>query len=216
MAAHKKTTKRMDNREIIIIAVIVIVAVVAAFFFYSASKTKTNAIAEVNGVQISQEDLNEIALTIPQQLRSNVTDADLLEQAINFEILRQEAGKLGITITDAEVDAGINASLESAGLTVNDLKESIRQQGISWETLFNAYKKQLLSFKFLNETILKNITVTESDMKELYGQYSAELNVSYEDAKSELNRTVLVIKSQQMLGDFLKEKRLEYEIVRYA
>ena len=206
--------KIKENREIIIIAIIVIAAVAAAFVFYSASRPKADALAEVNGVKILQEDINEIALTIPQQMKDNVTDAELLEQAINFEIIRQESEKLGIGVTDAEAEANIDLTLQGVGLDRDALKESLRLQKVSWETMFNAYKKQILSYKFINETILRNLTVTENEMKELYN--SADLNVSYEEIKSEVNKTIVAAKVQQMLGEFLTQKRMEYNIVRYV
>jgi parvulin-like peptidyl-prolyl isomerase len=214
---HRKTKAKSGRKELLIICIIIAAAIVLAFIFYSMlSKTKVNALAEVNGVKILQDDLDEIALTIPPQLRGNVSYSDLLEQAINYEIVRQEAEKLGITITDEEVDANINESLKKAGLTMDVLKDSTRQQNIRWETLFNAYKKQLLSYKFLNETILKNMTVTEDEMKDFYSAYSKELNVSYDEIREEINKTVAAMKGQQALGILLKQKRAGYEIMRYV
>lgn len=212
---RKLKTKR---NEIIIWLLVIVLAVVLALIFYSASKpkTSTNVLAEVNGIKIVQDDLNEIALTVPASLRANFSAAELLEQAINFEIIRQEAAKIGVTITDDEVEKNIDSLLSSVGLTKDDLKKSIAAQNIAWNTLFNAYKKQLLSYKFLNATILKNITVTEEQIKEIYNQYSKQINASYEDVKDDINRTILSMKSQEFLGRLLEQKRKEYNIVRYV
>jgi len=213
----KKTKQKTGKKEIIIIGIIVIAAIIFAFIFYNASKVPPeNAIAEVNGIKILQNDLDEIALTVPPSMRSNLTNADLIEQAINFEIVRQEAEKLGIVVSNAEVDENINASLESAGLTMDDLKASIKQQNIQFETLYNAYKKQILSLKFMNETIMKNVTVSEEEMKALYNQYAGDLNVTFEDVKEDINSTIQAMKSQQVLGIWLKQKRMQYDIRRYV
>ena len=215
----KRKAKEAETRkrDIIITIMVVAAAVILAFVFYSAVKsTPRNVLAEVNGVKITNEDLNEIALTVPASLRGNFTGADLLEQAINFEIIRQEAAKIGVSITDEEVEAGIDNSLSTAGLTRDDLKKSIEAQNIEWDTLFNAYKKQLLSYKFLNATVLKNITVTEEQMKGIYTQYAGQLNASYEEVKDQINRTIVTMQSQEFLSRFLEQKRLECKIVRYA
>ena len=215
----KRKAKEAETRkrDIIITIMVVAAAVILAFVFYSAVKsTPRNVLAEVNGVKITNEDLNEIALTVPASLRGNFTGADLLEQAINFEIIRQEAAKIGVSITDEEVEAGIDNSLSTAGLTRDDLKKSIEAQNIEWDTLFNAYKKQLLSYKFLNATVLKNITVTEEQMKGIYTQYAGQLNASYEEVKDQINRTIVTMQSQEFLSRFLEQKRLECKIVRYS
>lgn len=213
----KKTKQKTGKKEAIIIGIIVLAAIIFAFIFYTASKVPPEkAIAEVNGIKILQNDLNEIALTVPPSMRANLTNEDLIEQAINFEILRQEAEKIGIVVSNAEVDKNINESLESAGLTMADLKESIKQQNIEFETLYNAYKKQIISLKFLNQTIMGNITVSKEEMRALYDQYAADLNVTFEEVEQDINSTIQAMKSQQFLGIWLKQKRNEYDIRRYV
>jgi len=190
--------------------------VALAFVFYSASKSRVSAVAEVNGVKITRQDINEIALTVPPSLKETVTGSDLLEQAINFEIVRQEARKIGITITDEEVEDSIDYSLQQAGLTREDLLQSVKQQKLDWNTLFNAYKKQLLSLRFMNETIMKDISVEEDEVRAFYEEYSELVSLPYEDVRDDISNTLLIAKSQQILGEWLEQKRAEYEIVRYA
>ena len=211
----RKIKHKSGRKELLIIAIIVVIAIALAFVFYSIPKSKVDYLATVNGVKISQQDLSEIALTIPQNAKGNITDADLLEQAINFEIISQEAQKLRINVSDAEVQQSIEESVKSFGMTIDDLNATLKQQHIEWNTMFNAYRKQILSYKFLNKTILRNISVSEAEMKALYNQYSSELNTSYDSIKQDLNNTILAIKGQQALGILLKQKRAEYEIVRY-
>lgn len=214
--SHKKTDKPNRMKELAVIVIVLAIAISLAFIFYSSARPKSDAVAKVNGVEITNSDLEEIALTVPPQLRDNVTEEDILEQAINFELIRQEAEKTGITITDAEVESNIDSSLASAGLTRDDLKESIKQQGIEWDVLFNAYKKQLLSFKFLNETIMKNVNVTEEEQKEFYDLYSDRIGEDFDSVKEDIKQTLLVTKSQQLLGEWLQQKRAESTIQRIS
>ncbi len=212
----KKIKHGSGRKEWIIIAIIVAIAIALAFVFYSMPKSTIDYLATVNGAKIYPQDLSEIALTIPQSARGNITDADLLEQAINFEIINQEAEKLGITVSDEEVEQSIEESVKGFGMTVADLNASLKQQNIKWNTLFNAYRKQILSYRFLNSTILRNISVSEQEMKALYSQYTSQLNTSYDSIRQDLNNTVFAIKGQQALGILLKQRRAEYEILRYV
>ena len=202
--------------EIVITAIIVVVAISLAFLFYTASKTRTSLVAEVNGVGITPQDLNEISLTVPPQMRGNISQEELVEQAINFEIIRQEAEKMGITVTEEEVEENIESSLAMAGVNREILKDSLEQQKISWESMFNAYRKQMLSYKFLNQTILNNITVKDAEIRAVYEAYGDSLGgVSYEEIKDDIRQTVLIMKSQEELNDFLERKRQEYDILRF-
>ncbi len=203
------------TKELLIVIIIVVIAILLAYMFYfAASKTKP-ALADVNGVPITQQDLNEIALTVPPNMRENISQEELLEQAINFAILKQEAKKIGVEVTDEEVEASIDASLQSAGLTREHLEQSLEQQRIEVNDIFNAYKKQLLSYKFMNETILQDIPVSEEEIKGFYEQYKDTLQQDYEAVKQDINRTIVIIKSQQMLAEWFEQKRQEYDIVRY-
>lgn len=216
MSAKKQQAQK---NEFIAVLIIVIAVIILSFVFYYASKSTPvapNAIASVNGVKITAQDLEEIALTIPPEQRNNMTEQQMLDQAIDFEIVRQEAAKIGITITDAEVNQNIDTSLQSAGITRDDAKKALDAQNIDWNTLFNAYKKQLLVYKFMNETMLKNVTVSEQEIKNFYDSYSTEINMSYEDVKDDINKTILNSKAQQVLGIFLKQKRAEYQILLYT
>ncbi len=202
--------------EVVITVIIVIVAISLAFLFYTASKSKTSLVAEVNGAGITPQDVNEISLTVPPHMRANISQQELIEQAINFEIIRQEAAKIGITVSDEEVEQNIDSSLAMAGVDREMLKDSLEQQKISWDEMFNAYKKQMLSYKFLNQTILSNITVKETEMRAVYEAYGDSLGgADYEEIKDDIRQTVLTMKSQEELNDFLERKRQEYDIVRF-
>jgi len=205
------------KKEVAITLIVIVIAIVLVFALYSFLRAKpaSNVLATVNGVNITQEDLNEIALTIPLEIRQNITNDVLLEQAINFEVIRQEAEKLGISVTDEEVEKSINDSLAKTGLTRADLSATLAQQKVEFSMMFNAYKKQLLSYKYINATILKNVTVSEQEIKSIYNQYSSQINASYDEVKEEINMSILSMKAQNVLSAILQEKRNESIIMRH-
>jgi len=209
--------KKKQISDILLIAIFVAAAIVLAYSLTIMSKTSgQKTVAEVNGHRITESDLQEVMLTIPVQYRSNLTNETLIEQAVNLEIITEEASKLGITVTDQEVENSIENTLASAGIPREDFIKAVNDQGISEDTLKSAYKKQLLSLKFVNETILKKINITEKETRDAYDAYSSQLNMTYEVARPQIERALLVQKGQIALQLFLEQKIKEYNITRAA
>ena len=152
----KKSRKKHKKRvhDITMIVIVVVAVIILAYSLTVMSKPKVSeAIATVNGNEITEQDLIEVMITVPAQLRQNLTQEILIEQAINIEIIQQEAAKLGLEVTDQEVEESIDQSLSSFGLQRQDFKEILDQQGVDEEALKSSYKKQLLALKFVNKTI---------------------------------------------------------------
>ena len=211
-----KKPKRKTKESILIIVIFVAAAIILAYSLTTLSKTKVSkAVATVNGQDITEEDLEEVMITVPPQLRENLTREILIEQAINIEIIRQEAEKLEITVSDAEVEKMISNTLALSGVKKEDFFSAIKkQQGVSEQALKNAYKNQLLALKFVNQTIMGTIIITEDELKETYDLYSEQLNMTYEEVREDLEKALKVQKGQLALETFLRQKRQEYNITR--
>ena len=210
---EKKMKRQKKTESIFIIAVIIVAAVILAYSLAALSRTSVSkAVAEVNGHDITEQDLQEVMITVPEQLRANLTRDTLIQQAINLEIIMQEAGKAGIAVSSQEVEDSITGTLKSVGMTMQDFSKAAKQQGISEETMKNAYKKQLTALRFVNQTILSRITVSEDEIKSTYSIYSSQLNLTYDAAKPEVEYALRIQKGQLALQDLLQQKRQEYSI----
>ena len=140
-------------------------------------------IATVNGKSIKQSDVDKI---YAQQLQNNPQQQptpeqqdslklNILHELIVEEIVEQRAAKLGLTATDAEVDAKLQemkapyteeqfgARLKAGNLTVDDVRRDLR--------------RSLTQTKLLNKEINSKITVTDADVSHYYAAHKADFNL---------------------------------------
>jgi len=130
----------------------------------TGSSDKGNA-ATVNGTPITNAEFNRQVKAVTDSLVSQnsldvKTDvgkatvdqvrSDILEQLIQYELIRQAAAKEGITVTDAEVDAqmaqsiqdaggadAFKASLQQANFTEQDFRNYVIRDQMLYEGLYN-------------------------------------------------------------------------------
>jgi parvulin-like peptidyl-prolyl isomerase len=124
--------------------------------------------AKVNGQVISQEEFHERAINFNQnQILSPPVGLFVIEEIINDRLLEQEAQRLKLLPTDAEVNAeleslrkqvatgggaSLDARLKEVGLTVDNLKSGIR--------------RQLIQRKLFTQ----GVTVADKEIQEFYDQ----------------------------------------------
>jgi parvulin-like peptidyl-prolyl isomerase len=212
MSKHKEKIK-LSN--ILIIVIIIAAAIILAYALTAMSRTSAPKIyATVNGEKITDQYLDEVKITVPSELKQNLTLKMLVEQAINLEIVRQEAVKMGLSVSDKEVDDSVSNVLTSLGMEKSDFITALKKQGITEETLREAFRKQLLAVKYVNITILSKTIVTEKEVNDTYNMYSAQINASYDSVKNDLENALKVQKGQLVLENILQQKRQEYNITR--
>lgn len=213
----KKHPKKTGFPEISLVIIFIAAAIILAYSLTMMSRASVSkTVAEVNGQKITEQDLRETMVTVPVQLRSNLTKEMLIEQSVNLEIIRQEAEKLGIAVSDSEVENSILTALNNYGLKKEDFYDALKQQGIDDKTLKNSYRKQLIALKFVNQTIMSRIVVTDQEAQDLYDAYKTQINMTFDKAKEDIKRAVLVQKGQAALEAFLKQKKLEYNITQLS
>ena len=141
-------------------------------------------VATVNGKPITQTDVDKIYAAQlqnnPQQQQPSTEQVDslklnILHELIVEEIVEQRAAKLGLTATDAEVDAKLQemkapfteeqfqAKLKAGNLTIDDGRRDLR--------------RSLTQTKLLNKEINSKITVTDADVNNYYNAHKAEFNL---------------------------------------
>ena len=170
---HKKQSSQKVSNIRMAVAVIILAALVLMLVFYDeiapSDSGEGNAVAEVNGEQITEQELNEMYNRVPQMYKmSGLTkDKFLTETLIPQKLLLQEAERRGVTATDAEVDAMINNTLQASGTDLEGLKSQLSQQNITYEEFRQLTKDQITMNKLMNQS-LEEIEIPEQEIEDFY------------------------------------------------
>jgi peptidyl-prolyl cis-trans isomerase SurA len=147
---------------------------------------KDGVVATVNGKPIMRTDVDKIfnaqISSNPQQVLSpdqaDASRLQILQGLVVDELVDQRAAKLGLTATDAEVDAKLaemkapytedafQAKLKASDLTLDELRRDIR--------------RSLTQNKLLNKEINSKITVTDADVTNYFDTHKADFNLIQE------------------------------------
>lgn len=145
---------------------------------------QNGVVATVNGHPILRADLDksynqELAANPQAQSPSNdQADAvrlNILKNMIVEEIVEQRAQKLGLTATDAEVDAKLSEI--KAPYTEEQFRQKLQASGQTQDTLRRSVRRSLTVEKLLNKEINSKITISDADVRSYYNAHKAEYNL---------------------------------------
>ena len=178
------------------------------------------SVATVNGVDITKADYDSelaSAVTSYKAQGIDVTDAQKLSQIqtqvldglVNNEILSQEANKLGIKATQADVDAQYQNILTQAG-DADKLKSQLAAAGITDAQLRNKVSRQLAIRAYVLQKIdINSATTSPAEIKKFYddnvkGQKGAP---ALKDVSSQITQQLVANKQQQLLNALISSLR---------
>lgn len=134
-----------------------------------------DALAKVGGTAITQKQLDEKVADFERQypgyVPSKETDPegyksfqqDVLDYMVTYEIARQKAESLGVTVTDEDVQAEIDTILsDSFGGDQGAFDAALAEQNMTVEQLKKGYKESMLLQKTY-EAVTKDVTTVPDD-----------------------------------------------------
>lgn len=135
--------------------------------------------ATVRGQAVTCYDVDSAMQVLRQQLqRSGMTQLDhsqLYQRALNSEIMTQlqkhEAHKLGIKVTDLEVDRAIENIAKNNRINVAQLKEALRAQGVRYDDYRDNFRKRMLNNKLIDIAVRGRLKISDEAMREYYRKY---------------------------------------------
>jgi peptidyl-prolyl cis-trans isomerase SurA len=93
---------------------------------------------------------------------------EVLSSLIDKSIVRQQAEKLSITVSDAEVDTAIDQLIARNNATMNDFIRELTAMHISEQDYRESLRDQILQSKVVNYEVRSRIVVIEDEIKEYY------------------------------------------------
>ncbi|MDK2848928.1 MAG: peptidyl-prolyl cis-trans isomerase SurA [Desulfuromonadales bacterium] len=92
----------------------------------------------------------------------------ILDKLIEDTLLRQRIEKLGLKVSDEDLEQAINDVQAQNNITREQLKEALAAQGMSFEEYREQLRQQLLNFKLVGREIQSKVEITNTEMRDYY------------------------------------------------
>ena len=160
----------------------VLLAVFAALVQLSCKHNAPAGVAAtVNGHAITIAELDKVYQTqYPEPIEESNEDQvmaqklDLLNRLIITEIMWQQAEKLGLTATDADVETEVNT--RRAPYTKDEFDKLLSERHMTMNDLRAQLRRDLTANKLLNKEITSRIIITDADLANFYNANKAFFN----------------------------------------
>ncbi len=170
------------------------------------SDNNSNIVAEVNGVPITKDEFNkrlDLLLYfqgIPDQYRDQVPKEMMLNQSIQEDLIYQEAVSNGIIITKDEAKNQLETTLINSGKDVEEFKKIFENKSFTYDDVINKFAKQLTINKYLNQTILSKISVSDEEIKNYYNN-----NLNQFIQPEEVRASHILVNNSDLANELIEE-----------
>ena len=157
-------------------------------------------VAIVNDDVITLSELNEAFEPYAGQIRDSMPGPkeehemlhklrhDVLNALIEQKLTDQESRRLGVSVSESEVDHKIEQIRGAELLTEEELVKALQAQGYTLEEYRNRIKEQILRMKLINIEVKSKIAITEQEIRDYYEQHKE----AYQEITKYHLRTILI------------------------
>ncbi len=157
--------KRFKSSYVLVI-IIVLLIIGAAVVLLNSSSKPGEAVATVNGEEITRDALYEAMLTTGGR--------DVLDRLIMNQLVIQEAKKQGIVVSEAEVTEEIQKVIdESFNGMVEFFHQTLSEYGVTEEIV----REELRTELFLRKIAESELDITEEDEREYFAANQTAFNI---------------------------------------
>src|SRR5579872_1656371 len=142
-------------------------------------------VASVDGEPISMQDVRTFAESAGKTLPDGDPTADPtfkegLKGLIAEKLLNEETRKYDDQIEESQIDKYIADVEQERGITDDQLKQSLLQNGVSWEDFRKRAKTELEKAMMLNQELRQRVTIPPEQIQAYYDAHHDEFTVKQE------------------------------------
>jgi len=126
-----------------------------------------------NGMQVLRKQLQQSGTT---QLDHNQLYQRALDTEIMSQLQQREAKKLGIKLTESEVDSAIENIAKNNRLDIEQLKQALKAQGVHFSDYRANLQKRMLNNKLIDIAVRGRLKISDEAMHEYYRKYMKNPN----------------------------------------
>jgi len=140
------------------------------FSFSARAEVVDEVVAVVNNEVITRSEL----LRVAQVHFSNAEPSryrEVLEKLIDQKLIDQATKDMPIKVSEKEIDAMIQGFKENNKITDDQLKDALKQQGLTWEEYRNEIREGIRRNQVISQMIRSQISVSEKEIKDYYQKH---------------------------------------------
>ena len=186
----------MKSVKISLIAFILLI-----FLAFPAHAFEDRIVAVVNNEAITLSELDEAVdafLKVIEKSQPSVKREDIIEEArkaslnklIDAVLIKQEASRLKIVISDEEINRAMNDMLMRRNISLDEFRESLKKEGMTLGDYKKEISQYLITRKIVEKTIRYRIAVSDEEIGDYYGKHRDK----YEGKESNRVQQILILK----------------------
>ncbi|ECY4129653.1 peptidylprolyl isomerase SurA [Salmonella enterica subsp. enterica serovar Infantis] len=181
----------MKNRKTLLLGIAMI-----ANTSFAAPQVVDKVAAVVNNGVVLESDVDGLMQSVKlnagqagQQLPDDATlRHQILERLIMDQIILQMGQKMGVKITDEQLDQAIANIAKQNNMTMDQMRSRLAYDGLNYSTYRNQIRKEMIISEVRNNEVRRRITVLPQEVDALAKQIGTQ-----NDASTELNLSHILI-----------------------
>lgn len=113
-----------------------------------------------------------------QELTDGQVSKEALEEFITEQLIRAEVKRMGIRVSDQDVDNYIQTVMQRSNLTSADLRAALQREGIGMEQYEEQVRNQLERGELIERNVKKKVHITSEDLQRYYQANGGQFEVS--------------------------------------
>lgn len=163
---------------------------------FAAPQVVDKVAAVVNNGVVLESDVDGLMQSVKlnagqagQQLPDDATlRHQILERLIMDQIILQMGQKMGVKITDEQLDQAIANIAKQSNMTMDQMRSRLAYDGLNYSTYRNQIRKEMIISEVRNNEVRRRITVLPQEVDALAKQIGTQ-----NDASTELNLSHILI-----------------------
>jgi peptidyl-prolyl cis-trans isomerase SurA len=107
------------------------------------------------------ENLAKQGIQVPDQ---RVLQRQVLQRLIMDRLIQQEIDRMGIRVSDAQLDQAINTIAMRNKITVDQMRKEIEKTGVAWDQYRESLRSEIRIDRLRQRTVDANIVVTDAEV----------------------------------------------------
>ncbi|MDN3653618.1 peptidylprolyl isomerase SurA [Thalassotalea ponticola] len=154
----------------------------------AAPQPLDHVVAIVNSGVVLESDINDLVNTVKQQaLAENqslpsdtVLRTQAIEKLINDSLLLQMGERMGVQVSDSQLEQAIGRIAQERGMTVEQFRQMLVNQGVDYERYRESIRTELIVNDVRNINVRRRVSITPQEVSNLVELMKEQTNANVE------------------------------------